>query len=105
MNWAPCLAASWARCSCFWIIDSVAPVQLAWTSAPRTVRGIGTAPRDGRFRPKRGEGTPGRACRSVGQGVWTPPAVPLGEFATSPFAIEAADKDVGELAIDGRPVV
>src|SRR6476620_9575955 len=40
MNWAPCLAASWARCSCFWIIDSLSPVQLACRSAPRTVRGI-----------------------------------------------------------------
>ena len=44
MNWAPCLAASWARCSCFWIIDSLSPVQLAWTSAPRTVRAISASP-------------------------------------------------------------
>src|SRR6187402_2296699 len=42
MNWAPCLAASCARSSCFWIIDSLSPVQLAWTSAPRTVRDIGS---------------------------------------------------------------
>lgn len=28
-TWAPCLAASWARSSCFWIIDSLSPVQLA----------------------------------------------------------------------------
>ena len=40
MNWAPALAASWARSSCFWIIDSLSPVQLAWTSAPRMVRAM-----------------------------------------------------------------
>ena len=47
MNWAPCSAASWARCSCFWIINSLSPVQLAWTSAPRTVRGILASPHSG----------------------------------------------------------
>src|SRR5262245_25821837 len=38
MIWAPCFAASWAYCSCFWIIDSLSPVQVAWTRAPRTTR-------------------------------------------------------------------
>src|SRR4026208_2267598 len=37
---APCLAASCAACSCFWIIDSLSPVQLACRSAPRPTRGI-----------------------------------------------------------------
>src|SRR6186997_2869957 len=40
MIWAPSLAATCARSSCFWIIDSLSPVQLAWTSAARIVRGI-----------------------------------------------------------------
>ena len=40
MTWAPCLAASWAASSCFWIIDSLSPVQLACSSAPRTILGI-----------------------------------------------------------------
>src|SRR6476620_9554811 len=40
MTCAPALAASWARSSCFWIIDSLSPVQDAWTRAPRTIRGI-----------------------------------------------------------------
>src|SRR4029078_61124 len=44
MTWAPCFDASWAACSCFWIIDSLSPVQVACRSAPRTVRGIGRSP-------------------------------------------------------------
>ncbi len=67
MNWAPCAAASWARCSCFWIIDSLSPVQLAWTSAPRTVRGILASPhsRAGSGCSERREGTP-RGGRRAG---------------------------------------
>src|SRR5215210_7802604 len=42
MNCAPCLSASCARTSSFWIMDSLSPVQLAWTSAPRTIRDIGS---------------------------------------------------------------
>ena len=30
------------ECSCFWIIDSLSPVQVACSSAPRTFRGIET---------------------------------------------------------------
>src|SRR3954453_1161448 len=40
MTCAPCFEASWAACSCFWIIDSLSPVQVAWTSAPRTLRAM-----------------------------------------------------------------
>src|SRR6186997_1912049 len=42
MTWEPCLAASCAAASCFWIIDSLSPVQLACSSAPRTILGIGS---------------------------------------------------------------
>src|SRR5689334_8415493 len=64
MTWAPCLAASCAACSCFWIIDSLSPVQVACSSAPRTIRGIrgllecspgSNGPQDTRGEP-RGEG-------------------------------------------------
>src|SRR6185295_13346419 len=60
MAWAPWREASWARCSCFWIIDSLSPVQLAWTSAPRTVRGISRV--TSTDVPKRGESTPRRTA-------------------------------------------
>src|SRR5579862_883236 len=40
MTWAPWPAASWATFSCFWIIDSLSPVQLACSSAPRTFLGM-----------------------------------------------------------------
>src|SRR3954453_4648150 len=40
MIWAPCCFASWAYCSCFWIIDSLSPVQVACSSAPRTLRAM-----------------------------------------------------------------
>src|SRR4051795_5641676 len=40
MNWAPCSLAWWAYCSCFWIIDSLSPVQVACSSAPRTILDI-----------------------------------------------------------------
>src|SRR5512146_3158301 len=73
MNWAPCLAASWARSSCFWIIDSLSPVQLAWTSAPRTVRGIGRAPRTLIEWNERRQGTP-----------WTRPATNRCNASDSP---------------------
>src|SRR5215207_5021972 len=39
---APCCLASWAYRSCFWIIDSLSPVQVACSSAPRTIRDIAT---------------------------------------------------------------
>src|SRR5690242_7011050 len=47
MIWAPCCFASCAYCSCFWIIDSLSPVQLACRSAPRTLRAIDHLPRGG----------------------------------------------------------
>src|SRR6476619_8671802 len=40
MTWAPCFLAAWAASTCFWIIDSLSPVQLACSSAPRTILGI-----------------------------------------------------------------
>src|SRR6476660_2113596 len=131
MNWAPCSAASWARCSCFWIIDSLSPVQLAWTSAPRTVRPITCV--NSTDVPKRGEGTPLSAlARALAEPRIAPPDgagggrnarprppavrlvrerlrpsshVPLGEFATAALPVEAADEDVREFAVDARAVV
>src|SRR5829696_1503610 len=43
MTWAPCALASCAYCSCFWIIDSLSPVQVACRSAPRTIRDMRSA--------------------------------------------------------------
>src|SRR4029079_8091827 len=40
MTWAPCFLASCVAATCFWIIDSLSPVQLACSSAPRTILGI-----------------------------------------------------------------
>src|SRR6266571_7002633 len=40
MTWAPCFLASCAASTCFWLIDSLPPVQLACSSAPRTILGI-----------------------------------------------------------------
>ena len=107
MNWAPCLAASWARSSCFWIIDSLSPVQLAWTSAPRTVRAICASPRWGRVGVADGAYTAqARAgLLSPGNGLGRRRHVPLGELAAAALVVEAADEDVGELAVDGRSVV
>ena len=66
MTWAPCLAASWAAFSCFWIIDSLSPVQLACSSAPRTLRGIGRSPSTSVVRydgwSEEVEGYTGRRC-------------------------------------------
>ena len=59
MNWAPCLAASWAYPSCFWIIDSLSPVQVAWTSA-RDRHGEGA---------RRGARSPRLAAEPAAQGV------------------------------------
>src|SRR5436190_8778255 len=110
MNWAPCLAASWARSSCFWIIDSLSPVQFAWTSAPRTVRGIGYSldstrllrclrvlrRRAGRRRRPRsfergscgGAQAPGAL---VGECFGPASHVPLGELPAAAVGVEAAD--------------
>src|SRR5512141_3070342 len=44
MNWAPRCFASWAYCSCFWIIDSLSPVQVACSSAPVTILAMRSAP-------------------------------------------------------------
>ena len=119
MNWAPCLAASWARSSCFWIIDSLSPVQLAWTSAPRTVRDIGL-PSSGWGWVRGREGTPRRRLwgvravagprvsrrrRLVRGGVGTTAHVPLGELAAATLGIEPAHEEVRELPIDLAPVV
>src|SRR5678816_1097554 len=57
MTWAPCLLASWAACSCFWIIDSLSPVQLAWRSAPRTMRGMSDPHLIVTMQSEEGEGT------------------------------------------------
>src|SRR6478609_1286240 len=104
MKSAPALAASWAYASCFWIIDSLSPVQVAWTSAPRTVRAIGCAPRSGG-----GVGAQRvhrrTAAGSVGDGLRPAPHVVLGELAAAPFVVEPTYEDVGELAIDAGVVV
>src|SRR4051812_49173964 len=47
MTCAPCLDASWAASSCFWIIDSLSPVQVACSSAPRTILGMSVLVPDG----------------------------------------------------------
>ena len=128
MNWAPCLAASCARSSCFWIIDSLSPVQLAWTSAPRTVRDIGS-PSSGWEWVRGGEGTPRSAGSSrvatrrtsvrgsapvgasagggrlVRLGLGPAAHVVLGELAAAALGVEPADEDVRELPVDLAPVI
>src|SRR5688572_15903170 len=74
MIWAPCLAASWACFSCFWIIDSLSPVQLAWRSAPFTLRGISTLTR-GCSQSERGERVHPWPC-----GGGSRATLPLGRF-------------------------
>src|SRR5574337_1772599 len=77
-TWAPCLAASWAKRSCFWIIDSLSPVQVAWSSAPRTLRGIvRIPPRSGARQAPPGETQIGLAvtAASVADGQIDPSSV------------------------------
>src|SRR6476661_6761981 len=106
MTCAPASAASWARCSCFWIIDSLSPVQLAWTSALRTVRGIAASTSDDAGTVTKGrrvhrKGIAGRPSprpsagrrRLVRGRLGSLAHVPLGELAAPPAVVEAADED------------
>src|SRR3954452_13374301 len=95
MNWAPCSLAWWAYCSCFWIIDSLSPVQVACSSAPRTIRGIrgllecslgSNGAKDTRGGPPGGNG----ADRSVLLDEQ------LGELAAAPVAVERQQERVVE---------
>src|ERR1700741_5472740 len=120
MTWAPWREASTARSSCFSIIDSLSPVQLAWTSAARTLRAlvVVTSRRD----PRPSESRSVVSWSLVGRGYLSSrpagetsarggplvvgrfggaPVVVLGELPTSTVGIDPALEDGRPLPIDG----